>query len=134
MKKMGKVARLASLLVLTLLFGLFPIESGNNLNKVQAVTPLNNPRTVTDSSMNAKQKVTWDCVWFGAYPQSEVTSGDIYNKLNNFYWRNYEKTKREGIIRRKGFERFHFESRFIFESSSRCGIDERSRRGICRRI
>ena len=83
MKKMGKVARLASLLVLTLLFGLFPIESGNNLNKVQAVTPLNNPRTVTDSSMNAKQKVTWDCVWFGAYPQSEVTSGDIYNKLKN---------------------------------------------------
>ena len=68
MKKMGKVARLASLLVLTLLFGLFP---------------LNNPRTVADSSMNAKQKVTWDCVWFGAYPQSEVTSGDIYNKLKN---------------------------------------------------
>ncbi len=33
--------------------------------------------------MNAKQKVTWDCVWFGAYPQSEVTSGDIYNKLKN---------------------------------------------------
>ena len=83
MKKMGKVARLASLLVLTLLFGLFPIGSGNNLNKVQAVTPLNNPRTVADSSMNAKQKVTWDCVWFGAYPQSEVTSGDIYNKLKN---------------------------------------------------
>ena len=83
MKKMGKVARLAALLVLTLLFGLFPIGSGNNLNKVQAATTLNNPRTVADSSMNAKQKVTWDCVWFGAYPQSEVTSGDIYNKLKN---------------------------------------------------
>lgn len=83
MKKMGKVARLAALLVLTLLFGLFPIESENNLNKVQAATTLNNPRTVADSSMNAKQKVTWDCVWFGAYPQSEVTSGDIYNKLKN---------------------------------------------------
>lgn len=81
MKKMGKVARLAALLVLTLLFGLFSIGSGNNLNKVQAATTLNNPRTVADSSMNAKQKVTWDCVWFGAYPQSEVTSGDIYNKL-----------------------------------------------------
>ena len=42
MKKMGKVARLAALLVLTLLFGLFPIESENNLNKVQAATTLNN--------------------------------------------------------------------------------------------
>ena len=55
MKKMGKVARLASLLVLTLLFGLFPIGSGNNLNKVQAVTPLNNPRTVADSLFRLHQ-------------------------------------------------------------------------------
>ena len=84
MKKMGKVTRLiVALLTFTLLFELFPIGPENNLNKVQAATTLNNPRTVADSSMNAKQKVTWDCVWFGAYPQSEVTSGDIYNKLKN---------------------------------------------------
>nr|WP_288642598.1 DUF6273 domain-containing protein [uncultured Anaerobutyricum sp.] len=84
MKRMGKVTRLiVALLTFTLLFELFPIGSENNLNKVQAATTLNNPRTVEDSSMNAKQKVTWDCVWFGAYPQSEVASGDIYNKLKN---------------------------------------------------
>ena len=84
MKRMGKVTRLiVALLTFTLLFELFPIGSENNLNKVQAATTLNNPRTVADSSMNAKQKVTWDCVWFGAYPQSEVASGDIYNKLKN---------------------------------------------------
>lgn len=84
MKKMGKVTRLiVALLTFTLLFELFPIGSENNLNKVQAATTLNNPRTVADSFMNAKQKVTWGCVWFGAYPQSEVTSGDIYNKLKN---------------------------------------------------
>ena len=78
MKKMGKVARLAALLVLTLLFGLFSIRLENNLNKVQAATTLNNPRTVADSSMNAKQKVTWDCVWFGAYPQSEMCPEEIF--------------------------------------------------------
>ncbi|MEY8431181.1 DUF6273 domain-containing protein [Lachnospiraceae bacterium 48-42] len=65
---------------------------------------LNNPKIVTDSSMKAGQKVTWDCVWFGSYPQAEVVpsadnytsvdkslirSGDIigdsslYNKLKN---------------------------------------------------
>ena len=82
-EKNGESSKTAALLVLTLLFGLFPIRLENNLNKVQAATTLNNPRTVADSSMNAKQKVTWDCVWFGAYPQSEVTSGDIYNKLKN---------------------------------------------------
>lgn len=28
------------------------------------------------------QKVTWDCVWFGSYPQSEATSDDsTYNEL-----------------------------------------------------
>ena len=83
MKKMGKVTRVVALLTLTLLFGLFLIGSGNNLNKVQAATTLNNPRIVADSSMKAGQKVTWDCVWFGAYPQSEVTSGNIYNTLKN---------------------------------------------------
>lgn len=81
---MGKVTRLiVALLTFTLLFQLFPIGSGNNLNKVQAATTLNNPRIVADSSMKAGQKVTWDCVWFGAYPQSEVTRGDIYNTLKN---------------------------------------------------
>ncbi len=33
---------------------------------------LNNPRIEKDSSMTAGQKVTWDCVWFGKYPQAEV--------------------------------------------------------------
>ena len=53
------------------------------LPKVNAAGNISNPRIVKDSSMEAGQKVTWDCVWFGAYPQSEVTSGDIYNKLKN---------------------------------------------------
>ena len=65
---------------------------------------LNNPRIEKDSSMTAEQKVTWDCVWFGSYPQAEVVpsandytavdksmrkSGDIiedsglYNKLKS---------------------------------------------------
>ena len=33
---------------------------------------MKNPRIVEDSLMYAEQKVTWDCVWFGSYPQSEV--------------------------------------------------------------
>jgi len=34
--------------------------------------PFSNPRIEKDSSMEAGQKVTWDCVWFGSYPQAEV--------------------------------------------------------------
>ena len=82
--KRRKVSKfITSLLVLVLLAGLFPIGKESNLGTVKAATTLNNPRIVADSSMQAGQKVTWDCVWFGAYPQSEVTSGEIYNTLKN---------------------------------------------------
>ena len=55
------------------------------LPKVNAAENIRNPRIVEDSSMDAGQKVTWDCVYFGSYPQSEVTSkdGSIYNALKN---------------------------------------------------
>ena len=55
------------------------------LPKVNAAENIRNPRIVKDSSMDAGQKVTWDCVYFGKYPQSEITSkdGSIYNALKN---------------------------------------------------
>ena len=55
------------------------------LPKVNAAENISNPRIVKDSSMEAGQKVTWDCVYFGSYPQSEITSkdGSIYNTLKN---------------------------------------------------
>lgn len=41
------------------------------------------PRIVPDSGMEAGQKVTWDCVWFGSYPQAEVIpSGVEYTALD----------------------------------------------------
>lgn len=40
--------------------------------EVEAAEVLNNPRIVKDDSMEAGQKVTWDCVYFGSYPQTEV--------------------------------------------------------------
>ena len=82
--KRRKVSKfITSLLVLVLLAGLFPIGKESNLGTVKAATTLSNPRIIADSSMQAGQKVTWDCVWFGAYPQSEVISGEIYNTLKN---------------------------------------------------
>ena len=33
---------------------------------------LNDPRVVSDSGMKAGQKVTYDCIWFGRYPQSDA--------------------------------------------------------------
>ena len=82
MKKLGELSKvLAVLLAVALLSGLFPTGTVVNLKTVDAATTLNNPRIVADSSMEAGQRVTWDCVWFGAYPQSEVTGGSIYTTL-----------------------------------------------------
>ncbi len=39
---------------------------------------ISNPRMAKDSAMEAGQKVSWDCIYFGNYPQAEVVSVDIY--------------------------------------------------------
>ena len=71
--KKRKVSKLITgLLVLILLVGLFPTGKESNLGEVKAAITLKNPKIVADSSMEAGQKVTWDCIWFGTYPQSEV--------------------------------------------------------------
>lgn len=91
--KKRKLHRLiAWLLAIAMLSGYVPqgvtlkgLDVFRNMGKVQAAVTLQNPRIVKDSSMDAGQRVTWDCVWFGSYPQSEVTEkdGDIYNTLKN---------------------------------------------------
>lgn len=96
MKKITKKLKLhrliAWLLAIAMLSGYVPqgvslkgLDVFRNMGKVQAAATLQNPRIVKDSSMDAGQRVTWDCVWFGSYPQSEVTEkdGNIYNILKN---------------------------------------------------
>ena len=78
-------------------------NSLKDMGKVQAETTLQNPRIVKDSSMDAGQKVTWDCVWFGSYPQSEVTAEDgaIYTKLKKKAEWNNNNTVIEGTKYRR---------------------------------
>ena len=93
MKKRRKSSRLsqigAFLLASVLLIGLCPpgVQIRNmqvTVPKVKAAESISNPRIVEDSSMDAGQKVTWDCIWFGSYPQSEVTKEDsIYDTLKS---------------------------------------------------
>ena len=91
--KKPKLHRLiAWLLAIAMLSGYVPqgvslkgLNLFKNMGKVQAAVTLQNPTITEDSSMDAGQRVTWDCVWFGSYPQSEITEkdGDIYNTLKN---------------------------------------------------
>ena len=45
---------------------------------------LHNPKVEDGSSTESGKKVTWDCLWFGSYPQSEVKyEEEIYTTLVN---------------------------------------------------
>ena len=95
--KFSRTIIAALLLTMTAWF----IPAGLMVDRAEAATTLKNPRIVEDSSMEAGQKVTWDCVWFGSYPQSEVvcetdtertsdltdsTSDNRYITVSNTQW------------------------------------------------
>ncbi|MEY8427503.1 DUF6273 domain-containing protein [Lachnospiraceae bacterium 46-15] len=93
--KSSKPKRLLSLL-LTAALVLSPLPAvmpERNTEKAEAAdVVLKNPRIVPDDSMEAGQKVTWDCVWFGSYPQAEVIpSGAEYTALD-------ENLRRDGDV------------------------------------
>ncbi len=100
MKKSLTIKVTALLLVMVMCTSLCADFAANAQNG----SNLSNPRIEKDSNMEAGQKVTWDCVWFGSYPQAEVVpsannysaiekgmlkKGDVvensslYNKLRN---------------------------------------------------
>ena len=101
-RKHGSLSRLlAFVLSVTMLAGLCPqgvsfFGMSLTLPKVQAAQhTLSNPRIAKDSSMTAGQKVTWDCVYFGSYPQTEVVeSGSeeetALKKMNTYYVTKYQ--------------------------------------------
>lgn len=52
----------------------------SSLKTYAATVSLDNPRFSSDLS-----SATWDCIWFGSYPQTEITAsnGSIYTTLKN---------------------------------------------------
>lgn len=59
---------------------------------------LSNPRIVADNSMQAKQKVTWDCIWFGSYPQAEVVpASEGYTALSKELLQDGDLIKDDGL-------------------------------------
>ena len=66
---------LAGVLAVVMMVGLLPgsmMEKSGVKSKVEAAVTLQNPRIEADETMEAGQKVTYDCVWFGSYPQTEI--------------------------------------------------------------
>ena len=69
--------------------------------KAASVT-LQNPRIVEDYSMEAGQKVTWDCIWFGSYPQREVVANaESYDAIFKGYHNPQTDIIEDGVLFRK---------------------------------
>ena len=78
-KKFFGKAVLAVILCILLVGGGVKLYS----DKKEQQYTLHNPKIEDDSSTESGKKVTWDCLWFGSYPQSKITNGEIYNTLTN---------------------------------------------------
>lgn len=66
--------------------GLVVADEDEAVLEAQSVT-VSNPRVVADSSMESGQVATWDCIWFGSYPQTEITSSNaVYSILEVVSW------------------------------------------------
>lgn len=68
---------LSAMVITTTVLSTTPIQKinlkGSEINVSAAVeTKISNPRIVKDSSLKSGQKVTWDCIYFGSYPQTEI--------------------------------------------------------------
>lgn len=113
MKKMRRI--LAVSVALVILVSVVPLNNGINTNiairKVKAETTLSNPIIVgnpdddPDHQGYSEQIVTWDCLWFGMYPQSEVNTSDqiykVLNKLPDSAWDTNNDTSINGVKYRR---------------------------------
>ena len=80
MKEVSRKVFSQLMILVMVISTLYVPQSGGIVNATK--NDLSNPRIVADSSMKAGQKVTWDVITFGSYPQSEVTSDDtVYDVL-----------------------------------------------------
>ena len=95
-KQRNKSTILKQALSLILVFALTAAWMPQTATETKAETvsravALSNPRREEEFSMSARQKTTWDCVYFGRYPQSEITSASnpsLYYRLEQEYWGN----------------------------------------------
>lgn len=87
----GFVRVVTTVLLLTMMSWLLPVDFMTL--EVEAATKLMDPVIVKDTSeeplTESGQTVTWDCIYFGSYPQSEVvceTDTERINELKNDYY------------------------------------------------
>ena len=86
-KKQSQPKKFSGKAVLAVILCTLLVGGGAKLysDKKEPEYTLHNPKIEDDSFAKSGKKVTWDCLWFGSYPQSQITKkdGEIYTTLKN---------------------------------------------------
>ncbi len=128
------------ILVLILTMTCWLIPESVFVGKSYAATTLKNPRITKTSSTKAKQNVSWDCIYFGSYPQSEVicetdtaaanrlkSCGTEYKKVNKRTWNRIVNAKYnsngDATIGKTKYRRIKYKDS-IYDGNTYWGRDE----------
>ena len=82
-KRKSPVKKVLVIIVCLLLAGGIKYYSTGNEQEISTVKKdlVENPQIVKDTSVEGGKKVTWDCIWFGSYPQTKIVSSSKENDL-----------------------------------------------------
>lgn len=82
-KRKSPVKKVLVIIVCLLLAGGIKYYSTGNEQELSTAKKdlVENPKIVKDTSVEGGKKVTWDCIWFGSYPQTKIVSSSKENDL-----------------------------------------------------
>ncbi len=82
-RRKSPVKKVLVIIVCLLLAGGIKYYSTGNEQEISTAKKdlVENPKIVKDTSVEGGKKVTWDCIWFGSYPQTKIVSSSKENDL-----------------------------------------------------
>ena len=82
-KRKSPVKKVLVIIVCLLLAGGIKYYSTGNEQEISTAKKdlVEYPKIVKDTSVEGGKKVTWDCIWFGSYPQTKIVSSSKENDL-----------------------------------------------------
>lgn len=114
-KRKSPVKKVLAIVVCLLLAGGIKYYSTGNEQGISTVKKdlVENPQIVKDTSVEGGKKVTWDCVWFGSYPQTKIVSSSKENDLYSTLEKSNGWDKNNDII--IGKEKYHRAKKCYFK-------------------
>ena len=114
-KRKSPVKKVLVIIVCLLLAGGIKYYSTGNEQEISTAKKdlVENPKIVKDTSVEGGKKVTWDCIWFGSYPQTKIVSSSKENDLYSTLETANGWDKNNDII--SGKEKYHRAKKSYFK-------------------